>query len=93
MNQHIISNRSNTPHSSLTHNPTLDPGTIMISDNSAVRKLSESVLPQIWQLAPKKSIELYPLIVNPNIQLVPGVYKNHLHGLFYELEQNQDQKR
>ena len=31
-------------------------------------------------------IQLYPLVDNPRIQLIPKVYKGHLFGLFLELK-------
>ena len=33
-----------------------------------------------------KIIELYPLCDRPKIRLIPNVYKNHIHGLFFALE-------
>jgi hypothetical protein len=34
----------------------------------------------------KKIIELYPLSDQPHLQLIPNVYKNHIHGIFFALK-------
>ena len=58
---------------------------MVISDSSSVEKLAESVLMQIWHLSDGERIELYPLNEHPRRQLLPGIYRRHLHGIFYNL--------
>ena len=58
---------------------------MVISDPISVQKLAESVLMQIWYLSDVERIELYPLTEHPTRQLLPGIYRKHLFGLFFNL--------
>jgi hypothetical protein len=58
---------------------------MVISDSSSVEKLAESVLMQIWHSSDGDRIELYPLNEHQNRQLLPGIDRSHLYGLFYNL--------
>jgi|AntRauTorckE5430_2_1112549.scaffolds.fasta_scaffold06985_2 hypothetical protein len=58
---------------------------MVISDSSSVEKLTESVLRQIWYTSDDERIELYPLNEHPRRQLLPGIDRRHLYGLFYNL--------